>query len=188
MSCPCRGQCQPHEPPPQAVPPAGPGWPKRCPSPKKISPCGRGIGSPGPFQLFILVPSLGKETLMGPMMIPGGGGHAWCHVLESKAEQPGASNVSLRSRLWGAPLFIGKRNDPSPGGAGLLQAVFWGGVFFGSVTFPVTVCPLLPSPCPHPPRAGSVLQRTDGQTLFILVRSAAALHSFEGPEASPHRA
>lgn len=59
--------------------------------------------------------------------------------------------------------------------------------FFLSVTFPVTVCHLLPSPCPRPPRE-HVPQGTQAPPLFILVGSAAALHLFEVLKASQHRA
>lgn len=83
MSRPRRGRCHPL---PIAVPAAGPARHSRRSSPKRmgrahvpqqdLTPLRRGIGSPAPFRLFILVRSLAEAMLMGAGTVPGGEPHA----------------------------------------------------------------------------------------------------------------
>lgn len=161
MSCPRWGQCQPHEPPPQAVPPAGLGWPKRCPLPKQISPCRRGIGSPGPFQLFVLVLSLGKETLMGPMTVPGGGtpGVASWRAKWSSREPQMCRCAPAFGRLR---CLLGRETIPVQVGLGSSR-LYFGVVFFWKCHF--SCYSLSPAPLTLPSSSrGGRRAAADGRT------------------------
>lgn len=110
----------------------------------------RGIGSPGPFRLFVLVLSLAEEMLMGTVVVPEDTHLVSCSWRATRSSwEPQAFHCTPAScipGLWGGcRFFIGKRNNCSPGGAGLLQAVF---LFF---FFEVSLFLLLFVICsPHP--------------------------------------